>query len=70
MNIRPTKSEDIPALQKVLDGTELFPSEMLPDMVSGFLSDADSRDVWLTCEMDGESIGFCYAAPEELTEGT
>ncbi len=70
MKIRPTKSEDIPALKLVLDGTELFPSEMLPDMVSGFLSHEESEDVWLTCEADGKAIGFCYAAPEALTEGT
>ena len=70
MNIRPTKSEDIPALKEVLDATELFPSEMLPDMLGGFLSVKESEDVWLTCEADGQAIGFCYAMPEALTEGT
>ncbi len=70
MIIRPTKSVDIPLLKLVLDGTRLFPSEMLPDMMRGFLSNDDSEDVWLTCEDDGEAIGFCYAAPEVLTEGT
>lgn len=70
MKIRPTKSTDIPALQLVLDGTELFPREMLPDMLAAFLSDEKSEDVWLTCENEGEAIGFCYAAPEALTEGT
>lgn len=29
-----------------------------------------TKDVWLTCEMDGTAIGFCYAAPEQLAEGT
>lgn len=56
--------EDIPALQKVLDGTELFPSEMLPDMMNG------DGDIWLTAELDGRTLGFCYAAPEALTEAT
>lgn len=70
METRRTKSEDIPALKLVLDGTELFPSDMLSEMVSGFLSDEDSEDVWLTCESDSTAIGFCYAAPEQLTEGT
>lgn len=71
MTIRPTKHEDVPALKLVLDGTELFPSEMLPEMVGQFLSDQDSQDVWLTLEDDsGTAIGFCYAAPEQLTEGT
>jgi len=70
MNIRPTTSDDLPALKLVLDGTELFPSEMLTDMVSGFLSGEDGNAVWLTCEADGSAIGFCYAAPEAMTEGT
>ncbi len=32
MKIRSTKQDDIIALQEVLNGTELFPSEMLPDI--------------------------------------
>jgi len=70
MKIRPTKHDDIPDLQAVLDGTELFPSDMLPDMLSGFLSSEDQNDLWLTCEAEGRAIGFCYAVPEQLAEGT
>ena len=69
MNIRPTKSEDIPALKVVLDETGLFPSDMLPDMLTSFLSE-ESEDIWLTCEDGGNAIGFCFAAPEALAEGT
>ncbi len=68
MNIRPTKHDDIPALQQVLDGTELFPSEMLPDMVAGFLGNDDGSEIWLTCEHDGQAVGFCYAVPEQLAD--
>lgn len=70
MNIRQTKSQDIPALRNVLDGTGLFPSDLLPDMLGGFLSEKGSEDIWMTCEKDGAAIGFCYAAPEALTDGT
>lgn len=70
MNIRPTRSQDLPALRNVLDGTGLFPSDLLPDMLGGFLSNKSSEDIWMTCEKDGAAIGFCYAAPEALTEGT
>jgi N-acetylglutamate synthase-like GNAT family acetyltransferase len=70
MHVRPTKSEDIRALQLVLDQTGLFPSELLPDMMSGLLSSEDSHSIWLTCEKDGIAVGFCYATPEELTDGT
>lgn len=62
--------EDLAALKLVLDETDLFPSEMLPDMVSGFLAGESSEDVWLTYERDGKAIGFCYAVPEKLTDGT
>ncbi len=70
MTIRPTNSDDIPYLQEVLNRTELLPGEMLPDMVSGFLADEKSSDIWLTCEAGGKPVGFCYAVPEELAEGT
>lgn len=69
MNIRPTKRDDLPDLQEVLDGTELFPSEMLASMVGSFLSGDEGSDLWLTCEVDGKAVGFCCAVPEELTEG-
>lgn len=69
MKIRLTKHDDIAALQEVLKDTELFPSEMLPDMVSDFLSDDESSDIWLTCKVDGKPVGFCYAVPEEFAEG-
>jgi len=70
MKIRPTQSEDIRALQVVLEGTGLFPAEMLPEMLSGFLSDDPSLDRWLTCEDNGKAIGFCYAVPKQMAEGT
>lgn len=70
MNIRPTRVEDIPALKRVLDDTGLFPGEMLPDMVQGFLSGGDEDDIWLSCEREGAAIGFCYAVPETLADGT
>lgn len=43
---------------------------MLPDMLSGFLSGDGSESVWMTAEEDGNAIGFCFASPEALTEGT
>ena len=69
-SIRPATSSDIPALQLVLDGTGLFPSGMLPEMIAGHLAGRATEEVWLTCERDGTAAGFCYAAPEKLTDGT
>lgn len=70
MIIKHTKPDDISALSIVLDTTELFPSDMLPDMINSFLYDDQKSDLWLTCFFEGEVIGFCYAVPEQLTEGT
>ena len=70
MNIRPTRHEDIAPLMTVVDETGLFPSEMLPDMASAFLSGEASQQLWLTCEIGGTAVAFCYAVQETLTEGT
>lgn len=70
MQIRPTLSKDISDLGTVLEGTGLFPPEMLPTMVEPYLSGGTSEDLWLTCEDGGTAIGFCYAAPEQLADGT
>lgn len=67
--INPTTTADIPSLQIVVDQTQLFPSDMLPDMLGPTLS-GESAAVWLTCNVDGRAVGFCYTAPEELADGT
>ncbi|MEM6889571.1 MAG: GNAT family N-acetyltransferase [Pseudomonadota bacterium] len=68
-SIEPTTLEDVPALQSVVDQTGLFPSEMLPEMFAASLSEGAGA-FWLTCRLRGEAAGFCYAAPEEMTDGT
>ncbi len=69
MNIRPTKLQDIPALQIVLEGTMLFPPELLEDMFESAQT-AKPQGLFFTYEDNGVAIAFCYAAPEELTNGT
>lgn len=70
MNIRPLLSSDIADLQTVVSETGMFPSEMLPGMLGPFLEDEAPEDLWLTCEVNGFAMGFCFARPEPLTEGT
>jgi len=70
MTIRKTQADDIPALQAVLDATELFPSEMLPEMIAPFLQGLGTPEVWLTSHGQEGAQGFCYAVPEQLAEGT
>ncbi len=70
MNIRPTNGSDIADLQSILDATELFPSDMLPEMIGSFLSDNACEEIWLTCEHDSVPVGFCFATPEQMTVRT
>lgn len=70
MQVRPTEPNDIAALQTILDATGLFPAGMLPGMLSPFLNNETNEACWLTCEHNGDAIGFCYAIQEQLTEGT
>ena len=67
--IKPTTSDDIPDLQIVLDQTGLFPSEMLPGMLAPALA-GEAGAFWMTCHLDNAAVGFCYTAPEDLTDGT
>lgn len=67
--IKQTTNDDIPALQIVLDRTKLFPGDMLPEMLAPALK-GETDAFWLTCQVDGSAVGFCYTVPEELTDGT
>lgn len=70
MQVRPTIAEDVEGLKNVLDATPLFPAELLDEMIDGYLLGDECDDVWLTCEDASGVLGFCFAAPEEMTEGT
>lgn len=67
--IKPTTYDDIAGLKVVLDGTGLFPSEMLTDMLSPALA-GETEALWLTSHYGGEAVGLCYTVPEEFTAGT
>lgn len=69
MVIKATRPDDIPALQEVLNGTGLFPSDVLPDMLSPAFA-GETKAFWLTCHLGGTAVGLCYAALEEMTEAT
>jgi len=68
--IRKIQESDIPELKKVLDSSELFPSEMLDDMISDYLNNESSADIWFTTTVNGTPISIAYCAPERMTEGT
>ena len=67
--IRAIVQTDMPGLKAVVDGSRLFPSEMLDDMVDGFFSGKAKDDVWLTYDDQGPQA-IAYYAPERMTQGT
>ncbi len=68
--IRKVVKSDINALKEVLDSIDLFPSEMLEDMISDYFSNADSEDIWFAAIKNEKPISIAYCAPEKLTQGT
>ena len=68
--IRNVAAEDIPGLKEVLDSSELFPSEYLDDMISSYLTNPDSEEVWFVKVDNGLILAMGFCAPEKLTEGT
>ena len=69
IDIKTVTRDDVETLQSVLDTIELFPSEMLPDMLGAHF-DGGEEAIWLKAERDDQVIGFCYATPEAMTDGT
>ena len=67
--IRPAQRSDIPALKTVVKDAELFPPEMLDDMIAGYL-EVKTRDIWFVGVADGHIVGFGYCEPERMTSGT
>ena len=69
-NIRTITRADLDALKEVLDSSELFPSELLDDMIHDFLNNENSTDIWFTATDGERPISIAYCAPERMTEGT
>ena len=69
-HIRKAKCSDIPHLKEVLNTIELFPAEMLEEMMADYLENQESQEIWLTAVENEIPIALAYCAPEKLTEGT
>lgn len=68
LNIRPATAQDLPDFKAIINATEMFPSELLDDMIAGYLAGTD-QSIWLAIEHT-EPILVAFCAPEEMTEGT
>ena len=70
LRIRKAKYSDIPHLKEVLNTIELFPAEMLEEMMADYLENQESQEIWLTAVENEIPIALTYCAPDKLTEGT
>lgn len=70
MTIRMVNRDDIEDIKQVLDSIELFPSDMLEDMMADYLENRQSQEVWFTAVQEEKPIAIGYCAPEQLTVGT
>lgn len=68
--IRMIAESDISDLRQVLDSIELFSSEMLEEMISDYIHNKETEDIWFTEVQNDKAIAIGYCAPEKLTEGT
>ena len=73
--IRPVSPPDMPALKMVIQANDLFPAEMLDEMMADYFANPDEHDFWLTSEghdsgADSRPVAIAYCAPERMTQGT
>ena len=69
MNIREPIPSDMDGIAAILEEIELFPPEILGELIQPFFTDSDHPERWLVCDEDGVA-GFGFYRPEPLTEGT
>lgn len=68
-NIRAVTPNDLPDLKVVIEANDLFPSDMLDEMISGYFNNESESEFWFTYE-DNKPVAIAYCAPERMTEGT
>jgi len=70
VQIRKVIKSDLADLKEVLNTIELFPAEMLEDMISNYFNHPETADIWFTATQDEKPIAIGFCAPEKMTEGT
>lgn len=70
ISIRQIQPSDIDDLKLVLDSCELFPSELLDEMIYDYFNNPESEDSWFTATSYDVPVAIGYCVPEKFTEGT
>jgi len=69
-NIRPVNPEDIDILKTIIEQNNLFPYELLDNMISPYFKQECKTDFWITYMDNDKPVAIAYYAPERMTEGT
>jgi len=69
-HVRPVAQSDVAQLKEVLNSIELFPSEMLDDLIFDYFNNPASQEIWFIATESDKSVAFGFCVPEELTVGT
>lgn len=69
-HIRTVRRDDMAALRRIIDGSGLFPSELLDDMLAGHLAGEHQERFWLTVDDGTGPSAIAYCVEEELAAGT
>ena len=68
--IRAVIQEDVDRLKRVVDSSQLFPSEYLEEMIFDYFNNPNTAEIWFTYIDNNTPTAIGYCAPEKLTEGT
>ncbi|MEO0881888.1 MAG: GNAT family N-acetyltransferase [Pseudomonadota bacterium] len=69
LKIRPAAKRDIETIGQIAGDTDLFPPEMLDEMIAGYLNNT-GKDIWFVGELDDRVVTFGFCEPERMTDGT
>ena len=68
--IKAVTKSDIDGLKKVVDSSELFPSDYLDEMISDYFNNPETQDIWFAYIDNDKQVAIGYCVPEKLTDGT
>lgn len=65
-SIRPTQTTDCDDLKLVLDSCELFPSELLDEMIYDYFNNPETEDIWFTATSEEVPVAVGYCKPRKI----
>ncbi|KKL02489.1 hypothetical protein SD53_04435 [Rheinheimera mesophila] len=63
------KKSDLTAVKHIVDNNQMFPSEYLDEMTSGYFN-KKSEELWFVVQADDQLLAVAFCAPERMTAGT